>query len=750
MLFAGPILFVLLQIGAEPAQWQAALALARPAKTAVAAFYVENIRFPERDGEVQLETVPPGRPGDPRIRVVAGGSIELSFDASSGFGSGRAFLVPSLVSSRLSWECVTPDLASLPRIAPDCRLAPGYSPPSRPLSPRPTGPPEARVLIHNEDGRSYELDIDRLVRDEFVSGESYSLRPQDVFRLAAEESRERLVAAIMGRMAGRVGDTRSLARLTRIFMDGGQGLIPILDARLPQAPPDSAAAGLLAVCELVRQQTQQHAEEDLFLSCIRKRAARLPLVVEHAVAVSQRALEQLPRESEPCFQAMRVLRAAGAAARPALAAITALLDGDARPASPAVVARRQECGREGVRATLVEILLSEPRDPSLVPLAARAVDEFVAATLAPRSAERPQDALTVTEHLTSLLDSIAWTEALRQRLESAVVARLERCDPLEPERIVDLGRLGVGVLTLVLDRWQTAGCPAEQRRLELEKVSRSPAASEGRVGEMLVDLLRKYPKTGRLHYERTGSVWTRDHLIEAALTIIEPPEGESAAERRSREQKEGRTKTDLKAMLDEVGYVPVAFDEKGTPKFPGNSGLAWTPLPERAIAGSSPGAPGPEVISRARAALARVAAGAPGCQIPLDDEEALRRALAGKALFTFPCGTGAPALVVIGSPSGFKAMNFPERLNGLRAIWAKDHSDQAAEQILAVSDVDGDGNLEILTRRRQCDKCDGWPEADWYAYDLSEESGDWFTYLTRPEGSKRTRSFVRGDRWGQP
>ena len=738
MLLAGLILTLLFQTTAEPSGWRTALALAQPAKTAVATFYMENNRLPARDNEVQLEKPPPAGPGDPGVRVLAGGSIELSFDRSSGLGPGKAFLVPNLVSSRLSWECVTPDLASLPRIAPDCRFAPGYSPPRNPLAARPTGPPEARLLVHDRDGRSYELDIDRLVRDEFVSGESYSMRAEDVFRLATEESRVRLVAAIMARMAGRVGDARSLAHLTRLFLDGGQDLVPALDARLPQAPPDSAAAGLLAVCELLRQQVDQHTQEDAYLSCIRQRAARLPLAIEHAVAVSQRALQQPPRESAPCFEVLRVLRTAGTAARPALPALTALLDDGARPASDAVAARRQECGREGVRATLVEILLSEPQDPSLASLAPRAVDEFVAATLAPRSRERPQDALSETRHLTSLLDSVAWTDAVRQRLESVVVARLERCDPLEPDRIGDLGRLGVGVLTLVLDHWQTAGCPAEQRRVALEKESRSLAFAESRVGDMLAYLLLRYPETARLHYERSPSVWTRDHLIEAALAILEPPEGESAAERRSREQEQRRAISALKAMLDGVGYVAVAFDDKGAPRFAAGSKLVWSPLSDRAIAENAP-PPSGEDMARSRASLARVAAGAPDCRIPLDDQTALRRALAGKALFTFPCGAGAPALVVIGSPAGFKAMNLPERLNGVRAISATDRSDQAAEQILAVSDVDGDGNLEVLTRRRQCDTCDGWNESDWYLYDLSEESGDWFTYLTTPPGPPVTR-----------
>ncbi len=701
----------------------------------MAEFYAENGRFPDRDDEVRLGGTSSERTAGPRVRVLAGGSIELAFDGFSEIGSGRVFLVPSLTSSNLSWQCVTPDLASLSRIAPECRFERGFVPSRRPALAAITGPPGATMVVHDEDGGSYELDIDQLVRDEFATGRTYSLRPQDVFRLATEGSRERLVAAILARTANRVGDARSLGRLARIFVDGGPGLIPILDARLAQAPPDSAAAGLLAVCELVRRQTSQHSAEDAFTSCIRRRAARLPLVIGHAVAVSQEALQRFPRESEPCFQVMRVLRGAGPAARRALPDITALLDDDGKgepPVSGAAAARRQECGREDVRATLVEILLSVPRDPASTLLAARAVDEFAAATMAPRSPQRPQDAIPAGLHVDVLLDTIPWTDALRQRLEAAVVARLVRCEPFEPDRVEDLGRMGVGVLSLALDHWQTAGCPPDQRRRALERESQSPAAAVGRVDDALVDLLRRYPETAQLHYDRTPSVWTRDHLIEAALAIVEPPEGESAAGRRTREEKEHRALSVLKSLLDAVGCVPVTFDEKGTPRFPADSKLVWAPLRDRAIASSVAEPFGAEATSRARGALAQVAAGAPGCEIPLDDPTTLRRALTGKALFTFPCGAGAPALVVIGSPAGFKVMNFPERLNGLPTLGAADRSDQAADQILAVSDVDGDGDLEVLTRRRLCDTCRGWPETEWYAYDLSEESGDWFTYLTRP------------------
>jgi len=175
----------------------------------------------------------------------------------------------------------------------------------------------------------------------------------------------------------------------------------------------------------------------------------------------------------------------------------------------------------------------------------------------------------------------------------------------------------------------------------------------------------------------------------------------------------------LNSLLGEIGYVEVSFTEKGEPRFPQGSGLQWSPAADWTL-GPGPLRGAVMAPEQLRAGLHGLMAALPGCRAPLEEDTMLRRASAGKTLMLFPCEGTAPPAVVIASPAGFRQMHLPERLDGFDDRGAA--RVPAATQIVAVSDVDGDGRLEILTRRRV------W--TDTYEYDLSEESGDWFTYLT--------------------
>jgi Pilin (bacterial filament) len=719
---AASILSLLLAPTPDPSQWQAALALAQPAKVAVAAFYVENNRFPARDDEVPLPKRPALRPSDPRVRVVAGGSIELTFDAFSQLGSGRVFLVPSVASSGLSWECVTPDLASLPRVAPDCRFAAGYRPSIRHAAAQPTGPPGSRMLVHNQDGSSYTLDFAQLLKDRFVNADGFYGRPLDVFRLATDQSRADIVAGAVAWMGGKIPNARSLMWTSQVFVDAGPSLMPPIEAHLTESAPDAAAVGLLAVCDLESRQASQQDAVDAYARCFDRHRPQLSSAIAYAAKTASAALPAMPRDTVPCSWILLVVGASGSLGRPALPDFAPILASGA--ASDAVIARRNECSHESVRAAVAEVLLSPPRDPALTEATESAVDNLVASAL------RPKDSTAQTTRLAALLDTLPWTDALGKRLDAIVVEKVRSCELIELDRLLVLGRVGVDVLTLILDHMQDMGCPREKWLRALAYWSQTPAAFDARVDMALTWGLQRYPETARLHHDRTRSVATRDAIVTAALELVETPEEQAAKGNQRDPPPDAHAISILKALLEHIGYVPVSFGKNGVPQFPKASGLRWQPLEEKAIA-LKPDAADANRAQDLGAALASLASANPRCQVPSGDSNVLRLAGQGKALFVFPCGTDSPSLVVIGSRAGFKVMNLPERLKPFEQLpGTGGPAVESIPEIMAVSDVDGDGNLEILTRRSICDNCRGWTEEESTEYALSEESGDWFTYLT--------------------
>ncbi len=579
----------------------------------------------------------------------------------------------------------------------------------RPLLPTPL--PEAVVAVRNSDGRSYDLYVDGLVREGRVIDDPFiNWQPEALFSLMTEQSRADVIANAMQR-AGRFPNARALKRFSEFLIAAGPSSVPAIDARLANSSPDGSAAGLVAICEMERTRVGQHGGEDAYETCFQERLEKARPAVERAVAAAGESLAATAPESVPCYWSLRVLGAAGPAARPALPALAPLLD-TGTSSTDTAAKRRGECFRANISATLVKILVPKPRDKSLGALTDRAVDDLVAATLV------PPDTLPESAHLASVLDTLPASRSLDRRLETIVVDRLKNCDPIESGRLLVLGRLGVDVLARILDHWQNMGCPREEWIRALQVRSWQPAAAEGFMNWTLVKQLERYPDMASSLYDRTRSAFTRDHIVEAARVVVEPPEQQAAEERGSPPLAEQRTVEILTAFLSHIGYVAVTFDEEGTPRFPEASNLHWLPFDNRAIVFEADDSADAKARPDLRAALKRLAAATPSCRIPIDDEGVLLRSSTGKALFVFPCGAGAPPQVVIGSRAGFKVMHFPARLNF-------QEPDAPGGAILAVSDVDGDGNLEILTRQRVCRDDPGC-----FEYDLSEESGDWFTHLT--------------------
>ena len=86
------------------------------------------------------------------------------------------------------------------------------------------------------------------------------------------------------------------------------------------------------------------------------------------------------------------------------------------------------------------------------------------------------------------------------------------------------------------------------------------------------------------------------------------------------------------------------------------------------------------------------------------------------------CADASAASVVLEKGGVTTTMKFPDRTRGMY--------ETAAETIQSVTDIDGDGNLEVVTRRTiyECGPDEECTEEDTYAEDFSEADGEWFTY----------------------
>jgi hypothetical protein len=226
----------------------------------------------------------------------------------------------------------------------------------------------------------------------------------------------------------------------------------------------------------------------------------------------------------------------------------------------------------------------------------------------------------------------------------------------------------------------------------------------------LGELVRAYPRAAAQRYAAANTVPTRDDLIAAALNLREAGNPELAA--------------DLDRLLTRAGVT--AFEVRGgRVTFPAAPRLQWKPYDDWRIP-----LPGPPASSAGlQAAYRGFAQRWSECRVPIDDERIWLSVLQAKRLFVFACDEQEPALIVIGSPRGFKAMRIPDRLRGIATA--------PRDVIAGVSDVEGDGNLEVLIAV----PCDGRDAAcaegrvpD--SYELLQEDGDWFTWF-RPRAPAR-------------
>jgi len=655
---------------------RAALAGAGPrlfaARIAVAEFYVTHNRMPGSSEELGLPL--PSRAQMAGVSIEAAGTIQLTVSRGEPRPALRVFLVPRLSPQGLSWSCVSPDIAGIATVLRGCRFDASYEP--RP-APEPATLPN--TVIVTIEGWTFRIDP----RD-YVSGSTATIDPAKVPGLSAQ-GREQLVETILTNVEQRISRLDDVVYLAGWLASLGPSSRPLLERHLEDKPAIAAAA-LLALCDvgprLVPMAQMKHCA-----------ATTTPQAAVAVLEINRRVERQLRDPTDhshdalggivDCHAALAVVSSLGAGARPVAAPLSALL-GDRRPhVTPGGV---DVCAQRDVAVTLLRVLLPDPADRDQADLADAAVLTLVRLTLF--DPVRETDARPAG--IGSLMDGPDLRARLHDRLSVEVTGWIARCDQVQysADRLVtDLGVVGFDALLPLLDA----------------RANNPPCDPGSAAIRALTQLVRAYPRAAAERYSTVRAVLTRDDLVTAALTL--------------RAAGDPGVAVDLDRLLTQAGVTP--FEVRGGRViFPGSAELHWKPYDEWRVPVEGP----PASTAGLQAAYRGFAQQWTDCRIPLDDERIWLSVLRAKRLFVFPCQEDEPALMVIGSPVGFKAMRVPDRLHGVTYA--------PQDTIVGVSDVDGDGNLEVLIAV-PCDgrdaKCAEGLVPD--TYEFFEEDGEWFTWF---------------------
>ena len=656
-----------------------ALYYSYPARAAVAEFFVSQQRMPTSSKEAGLE----GALSSERfeVSIVSAGVIALALAASGSGPRVHVFLIPGVTTSALVWKCVSNDIPEVADLVPSCTFDPGYVPTfETPESLEAKANPG--LLILNIDGQRF-----RLYPEGVMSRSTSGVVNAPEFEKLSETGREQLITTMLDRVASELDSLDRVLSVASWLEAMGPSARPILEQRIV-GEPSTGAAALLALCRVVPIPTQTGEAN----SCAATASTRAPEVVKRLNELAGRQLRDpydhpiYGSRAFDCSGATTVLAALGPAARPGASALGPLLDD---PRTELWPGGRNDCKRRDVAVTLLRNLLATPPDTTNSELIDAAV-----ATLARIVMFGPVDRDAKPAKLGALLD--ARTE-LREHFSRriAVLANgwaARECSSISyetPALITDLGMLGFDALQPLLDRTadSTDECSNSHGGIELRA---------------LAALLAAYPGQATNRYRMAHSGYARDAFINAALDIV-------------RETDDSRTKTLLDRFLVEVRYAPIHVVPFAV-SFPGNPELRWMPYPNWTIPFAK-GTPPKDL----RTAYREFAERWPDCAIPADDESAWRSVERAKRLFVFPCGSDEPSMVVIGSPEGFKRMQLPERLAGLRLD---------KDAIAGVSDVDNDGNLEVLVVMHCDGREPGCADGDIPdTYEFVEEDGDRFSHF---------------------
>ena len=657
-----------------------ALVYSQPARYAVAEFFVTYQRMPTSSKEAGLE----GALSSERfeVSIVSAGVIALALAADGSGPRVHLFLIPGVTPSALVWKCVSNDIPEVADLVPSCAFDPGYMPTfETPESLEAKANPG--LLILNIDGQRF-----RLYPEGVMSGSPSSAVGAPEFERLSEAGRERFITTILDRVASELDSLDRVLSVASWLEAMGPSARPILERRIV-GEPSTGAAALLALCRVAPRPTQTGVVN----YCAATASTRAPEAVKRLNELAGRQLRD-PYDHPnyagrvfDCSGAIAVLAALGQWARPEANALGALLD-DAR--TEMWPGGRNHCKRRDVAVTLLRILLTAPppdtSNPELIDSAVAALARIVMFGPVDRDAKPAElgallDAQTeLREHFSRRIGVLANGWAARE------------CKSISyetPTLITDLGMLGFDALQPLLDRTadSTGECNSPHGGVELRA---------------LAALLAAYPGQATNRYRMAHTGYARDAFINAALDVV-------------RQTDDSRTKNLLDRFLVEVRYAPIHVVPFAV-SFPGNPELKWIAYPNWTIAFSKD-SPSKDL----RAAYRDFAALWPDCAIPVDDESAWRSVEHAKRLFVFPCGSDEPSMVAIGSPEGFKRMQLPDRLAGLQLD---------KDAIVGVSDVDNDGNLEILLVVHCDGREPGCADGDIPdTYEFLEEDGDQFSHF---------------------
>jgi hypothetical protein len=653
------------------------------ARTAVAEFYVTHNRPPASLEEVGL--APSNRADAVDVSIQSAGVIRLALARRRDAPPLRVFFVPSLGERGFAWACISPDIPIIATILRDCRFDASFEP-QRDTQASIEAPTLPNHLTITVEGQTFRIDP----RD-YLNGANATIDVATIPGLSAQ-GREQLVDFVLSRVEERITQLDDVLNLASWLQKLGASRRPLLERHL-QDKPAIAAAALLALCGV-----------DARLVPIREVQACLAVTRPDAAGAVEEINQRVERQLQDpidhphgaaggildCHAVVRVVVTLGAAARPVAPSLARLV-GDRR--AHVTAGGVDVCRQREVVVALLRVLLSEPPDADQADLADTAALALVTMTLF----EPVHEVDAAPAGTGGLMDARDMHARLAARLSAQVGAWVGRCDQVQysADRLIsDLGVIGFDVLLPMLDA--RAGVP--------------PCDPGSAAVRALGELVRAYPRAAAQRYAAANTVPTRDDLIAAALNLREAGNPELAA--------------DLDRLLTRAGVT--AFEVRGgRVTFPAAPRLQWKPYDDWRIP-----LPGPPASSAGlQAAYLGFAQRWSECRVPIDDERIWLSVLQAKRLFVFACDEQEPALIVIGSPRGFKAMRIPDRLRGIATA--------PRDVIAGVSDVEGDGNLEVLIAV----PCDGRDAAcaegrvpD--SYELLQEDGDWFTWF-RPRAPAR-------------
>lgn len=664
--------------------------------------------FPATVEQLELPTRP-SIPGVEAWSVSAAGVIELRLAAARGDAGGRLYYVAQVGPAGITWKCVA-ETAPLAARAPGCTHAAGFVPPTVVAADPPSlGPVAAppRLDLRKTDGTE-------------VKGFAADYASREAFEQLDSASRRDVIAALV-RSRGdwlRLDDPVSVRSVATGLASLGKAAQPALDDALADAEGVAAVTLLVAACRVERAAAKSFAPawksgdaESLSMAladaglstleaCLDARAVNGRAAAELVLGEVMAALKAPEREgregyftaldngygrpAETSMGALETLSALATHSRTRTQALIPLLHAyptDAHERAAALVGR-----------VLLRLGLADAAAPDAAALAEEGLARLFAAALQPRTKAGPQRGELLAPSAAALATRVAWTPTLAARFAAVARRAGNACERIDRTGVRSLGPHAV--------------------RAVLELAGSSSGCEELPPSDLLAEMLKTYPDTLAQVPPLARQGASREVAISALLELRDS----SAA-----------PEPVVVRALQALGWVEVRTGQQG-PVFPAS--VRWPGsrvLKSRRLDASQIAAlPAP-----LRAALEQVLAGAhcPGTSsldsvtdFTLWAHPAVPVQLARMQCNATDGNVSGVVLASLAPGNKVERLMLPARLNGMYEEAALDDP---------ITDVDGDGRPEIVTRRTlsECDGGEECPVESIYAYDFSELDGNRFTWF---------------------